>query len=280
MKVIVITGASDGIGAAASKLLSGEGTRLILVGRSPVKTKAVAERVGAEYHVADFQRLDEVRDLAAALLDSCEKIDVLANNAGGLFSGPTRTVDGFEKTFQVNHLAPYLLTHLLIERLLHSRATVVNTSSAGARLYGRIDLDDLNSWKNFNANRAYGNAKLANILFTKGLHERFHAHGLSSVAFHPGPVATNFASDTTSYLRWFYRGALKRLLISPDQGGANLAHFATAASDAPWVSGEYYNHRRKITRTNRQAYDAEMISRHWELSAQMLGIRWHREASR
>jgi NAD(P)-dependent dehydrogenase (short-subunit alcohol dehydrogenase family) len=280
MKTIVITGASDGIGAAASELLSDDDTRLVLVGRSPVKTKAVAERMGAEHHVADFERLDEVRDLAAALLGSCERIDVLANNAGGLFSGPTRTVDGFEKTFQVNHLAPYLLTHLLIERLLHSRATVVNTSSVGARLNGRIDLDDLNSWKNFNVNRAYGNAKLANILFTRGLHERFHAHGLSSVAFHPGPVATNFASDTTSYMRWVYRGALKRLLISPERGGANLAHFATAAAGAPWVSGEYYNDRRAIARTSRQAYDAEVVSRHWELSAQLLGVHWPRGVAR
>jgi NAD(P)-dependent dehydrogenase (short-subunit alcohol dehydrogenase family) len=279
MKTIVITGASDGIGAAASELLSSDETRLILVGRSPAKTKAVAERVGAEYHVADFERLDEVRDLAAALLDTCEKIDVLANNAGGLFSGPTRTPDGFEKTFQVNHLAPYLLTRLLIERLLHSRATVVNTASAGARLYGRIDLDDLNGWKNFNANRAYGNAKLANILFTKGLHEQFHAHGLSSVAFHPGPVATNFASDTTSYVRWFYRGFLKRLLITPERGGANLAHFATGTPDAAWVSGQYYNDRRRIGRTNAQAYDPEITRRHWELSAQMLDIRWCREVS-
>ncbi|MGA6162497.1 SDR family NAD(P)-dependent oxidoreductase [Amycolatopsis magusensis] len=274
MKVIVITGASDGIGAAASELLSGNDTRLILTGRDPVKTKAVAERVGAEYHVADFERLDEVRDLASALLDSGDRIDVLANNAGGLFSGPARTVDGFEKTFQVNHLAPYLLTNLLIDRLLPSRATVVNTSSVGARLNGRVDLDDLNSWKKFSVNRAYGTAKLANILFTRGLHQRFHAHGLSSVAFHPGPIASNFASDTTSYLRWVYRGPLKRLLTSPGRGGENLAHFATTATGAPWVSGEYYNDRREIARTNKQAYDAEMVARHWDLSAQMLGVQW------
>jgi NAD(P)-dependent dehydrogenase (short-subunit alcohol dehydrogenase family) len=274
MKTIVITGASDGIGAAASELLSHEGPRLILVGRNPVKTKTVAERIGAEYHVVDFERLDEVRDLATALLDTCERIDVLANNAGGLFSGPTRTQDGFEKTFQVNHLAPYLLTNLLIERLLHSRATVVNTSSVGARLYGRIDFDDLNSWQTYDANRAYGNGKLANILFTKGLHERFHAVGLSSVAFHPGGVATNFASDTTSYFRWFNHTFLKRLLATPEQGGAILAHFAAGAPGVAWISGEYYNNRRRIGRTNRQAYDPEISRRHWELSAQMLGIRW------
>ncbi|MFI6026521.1 SDR family NAD(P)-dependent oxidoreductase [Amycolatopsis magusensis] len=279
MKVIVITGASDGIGAAASELLCGNDTRLILTGRSPVKTKAVAERVGAEYHVADFERLDEVRDLATALLDSCDRIDVLANNAGGLFSGPTRTVDGFEKTFQVNHLAPYLLTNLLIDRLLPSRSTVVNTSSVGARLNGRIDLEDLNSWKKFTVNRAYGNAKLANILFTKGLHERFHARGLSSVAFHPGPIASNFASDTTSYLRWVYRGPLKRLLTSPERGGENLAHFATTATEASWISGEYYNDRREIARTSKQAYDAEMVTRHWDLSAQMLGVQWPHETA-
>ncbi|PRY40383.1 SDR family NAD(P)-dependent oxidoreductase [Umezawaea tangerina] len=274
MKTIVITGASDGIGAAASGILAGEGTRLILVGRSAVKTKAVAERVGAEYHVVDFERLDEVRDLATVLVDGCEWIDVLANNAGGLFSGPTRTVDGFEKTFQVNHLAPYLLTNLLIGRLLHSGAAVVNTSSVGARIYGRIDLDDLNCWNDYDANKAYGNGKLANVLFTRGLHERFHAAGLSSVAFHPGGVATNFASDTTSYMRLFNNTLLRRLLTTAEQGGAHLAHFVTGVPGKTWASGEYYTPRHRIGRTNKQAYDPELVRRHWDLSADMLGVRW------
>ena len=130
MRTIILTGASDGIGAAAARMLAErDDHRLILVGRSPEKTRAVAGELDLEYHLADFSSLDQVRELAQALDATCERIDVLANNAGGIFDGPTRTTDGFEKTFQVNHLAPYLLTNLLIDKLLDSSGSVVNTAS-------------------------------------------------------------------------------------------------------------------------------------------------------
>lgn len=274
MRTIVLTGGSDGIGAAAAEILTGGGDRLILVGRSPEKTRAVAERVGAEHHIADFERLDEVRGLASTLLRTCDRIDVLANNAGGMFSGPTPTADGFEKTFQVNHLAPYLLTNLLIGRLLESRGAVVATASVGARVFGRIDLDDIESVRRFRPNRAYGNGKLANILFTRGLHQRFHGEGLSSVAFHPGIVATSFASDTSSRLRWMYHGLLRGLLTSPEQGGAILASFAAGDPGIAWQSGQYYDDRHRISRTNPQASDPVIIREHWERSAELLGVRW------
>ncbi|MDN5963776.1 MAG: SDR family NAD(P)-dependent oxidoreductase [Actinomyces sp.] len=277
MRTIVLTGASDGIGAAAARRIAAEDsdTRLVLVGRSPEKTRAVAADTGAEYHLADFTRLDEVRALAAALDASCERIDVLANNAGGIFSGPTPTQDGFEKTFQVNHLAPYLLTHLLIDKLVDSHAAVVNTSSIAARLFGHIDLADLENWKDFTPNKAYGDAKLANILFTEGLHDHFHDRGLSSVAFHPGNVATSFASDTTSPLRRIYHGALKRLvLITPEQGGARLLHFIEGKPGQDWRSGQYYGKPGRVGHTNRQAYDPALMRAHWERSAEMLDIQW------
>ncbi len=274
MRTIIITGASDGIGAAAARQLADTDARLILVGRSPEKTQAVAAATGAEHHSADFTRLDEVRRLADVLNERCDRIDVLANNAGGMFSGPTPTLDGFEKTFQVNHLAPYLLTNLLLDKLLDSRAAVVNTSSIGARLFGSINLDDLNNWQGFTPNKAYGDAKLANVLFTKGLHEHFHDRGLSSVAFHPGNVATNFASDTDSYFQWVYHGVLKRFLISPQQGGARLRHFIDSKPGDAWVSGEYYGTPKRVGRTNKQAYDPEMVREHWQRSANMLGIHW------
>lgn len=274
MRTIVITGASDGIGAAASRQLAETGARLILVGRSDEKTRAVAAATGAEHHVADFTRLDDVRRLADELNKACERIDVLANNAGGMFSGPTATQDGFEKTFQINHLAPYLLTHMLIDKLLDSRAAVVNTSSIGARLFGHIDVEDLNNWDGFSPNKAYGDAKLANILFTKELHERFHGRGLSSVALHPGNVATNFASDTDSYFQHVYHGVLRAFLISPDQGGARLRHFIEGQPGQAWASGEYYGAPGRIGRTNRQAYDADITAEHWRRSAAMLSIDW------
>lgn len=271
---IVITGASDGIGAAVARQLADTGQRLVLVGRSPEKTRALADDLGADHFIADFTRLEDVRALAASLTKHCDRIDVLANNAGGIFSGPMATQDGFEKTFQVNHLAPYLLTYLLSEQLLDSRATVVNTASIAARLYGNIDLEDLNGWKSYNPNRAYGNAKLANILFTRALHERFHSRGVSTVACHPGFVATNFASDTSSRLQYFYRSVLKVLLISPEQGGQRLRYFITGQPGRDWISGQYYGGPKRIGRTNRQAYDPVMVREHWARSAEMLDIQW------
>lgn len=273
-RTVVITGASDGIGAAAARKLADTDTRLVLVGRSLDKTRAVAEEVGAEYRVADFERLDEVRRLAAALLRTLDRIDVLANNAGGMFDGPTITVDEFERTFQVNHLAPYLLTNLLLERLLASRATVVNTSSVAAKLFARPNLDDLEGLARFRPLTAYGNAKLANVLFTKGLHERFNARGLSAVAFHPGKVATQFAAGTTHMMHVLYHSAAKRFLLPVETGGARLAHFIEGRTGELWESGEYYGTKLTKERSHAVADDPEFVRRHWEMSGQMLGVRW------
>lgn len=191
-----------------------------------------------------------------------------------MFSGPTSTRDGFEKTFQVNHLAPYLLTNLLMDRLLDSRAAVVNTSSIGAKLFGHVDLEDLNNWDGFTPNKAYGDARLANILFTKGPHERLHDRGLPSVAFHPGNVATNFASATDSYLQRVYHGVLRAFLISPQQGGTRLRHFIEGWPGETGTSGEYYRAQGRMDRTNRQAYDSGIVAEHWRRSTEMLNISW------
>lgn len=273
-KTLVITGASDGIGAAASRQLATSGARLILIGRSPEKTKVVASKIGAEYFLADYANLNQVRNLARELNEQCERIDVLANNAGGIFFGPTKTIDGFEKTFQVNHLAPYLLTNLLMPKLLRSRATVINTSSIGARLFSKLDLNDVNGWQNFDSTTAYGNAKLGNILFTKELHRRFYDQGLSTVALHPGNVATNFANDVGSGFHRIYHSVLNRLLISSDKGGERLRYFIEGIPGKQWVSGEYYIKPGKIGRTNRLAYDDSVAQRYWQLSEEMLGISW------
>src|SRR5512133_564318 len=176
-RTIVITGASDGIGAAAARALGIAGDRVVIVGRSPQKTEAIAAELGVDHFVADFSRLDEVRTLASDLLKRYPRIDVLANNAGGIMGDRELTVDGHEKTMQVNHLAPFLLTTLLMDRLLASRAAVINTSSAANR-FGRINLDDLDNERKYSANKAYGDAKLANILFTRELHRRYSASGI------------------------------------------------------------------------------------------------------
>ena len=267
-RTIVITGASDGIGAAAARALSQAGERVVLVGRSPQKTEALATELGVDHHLADFTRLDEVRTLAAELLRRYPRIDVLANNAGGIMGDRQLTVDGHEKTLQVNHLAPFLLTTLLLDRLIASRATVINTSSAANR-FGRINLDDLENERKYSPNKAYGDAKLANILFTRELHRRYSGRGLVTAAFHPGVVATSFSTDSTSVMRLVYQTALKRLLITPEKGADTLVWLAGTAAGVDWQSGEYYE-KRRVRSANSQASDAGLATALWERSVDMV----------
>lgn len=271
-RTIVITGASDGIGAAAARSLHSLGNRVVVVGRSPEKTAAVARDLGgADYFLADFSRLDDVRALAATLLERYPRIDVLANNAGGIMGRREETEDGHEKTLQVNHLAPFLLTNLLMDRLTDSQATVVNTSSAANSLFARFDIDDLESRRSYTPNRAYGNAKLANILFTRELDDRYRTRGISTAAFHPGAVATSFAAESTTMMRLVYRTVLNRFLISPEQGAETLVWLATADPAKDWQSGKYY-YKCKISTANKDAYDAALSARLWAESARMVGL--------
>ncbi|MEE6274287.1 SDR family NAD(P)-dependent oxidoreductase [Georgenia wangjunii] len=271
MRTIVITGASDGIGAAAARELSDAGNTVVLVGRSPEKTAALADELGQPHHVADFARLDEVRDLADELRTTYSRIDVLANNAGGIMAERETTVDGNEKTLQVNHLAPFLLTHLLMDVLERSRATVIASSSAAARAFGRLDLTDLDNARAYSPNKAYGDAKLANILFTKELQRRHGEHGIAAVAFHPGMIATNFAAGSTSPMRFLYRTPLKRLLRGAEKGADQLVWLARGAPGRDWEPGQYYE-RRKAARTNPQADDAALARGLWEASAARVGV--------
>jgi len=274
-QTIVITGASDGIGAAAARRIRATlpDTDLVLVGRNPAKTQAVATEVDAPFHVADFSRLDDVRNLAAELL-TLPRIDVLANNAGGIFDGPSRTVDGFELTWQVNYLAPYLLTNLLRDTLLASRASVVGTSSIASVLFSRFDPTDPETFDAFSPNRAYGNAKLATNWFAKALHDRFHDRGLSTVAFHPGVIATNFGAESSGILHHAYNLAGDRMFTPAEQGGMNLAYFLTGVPGIHWESGEYYNDKRRPGIQRRAARDRDLIDSVFTETAEVLGVQW------
>lgn len=267
-RVIIITGASDGIGAAAARNLAQAGERVAVVGRSPEKTQAVAAELGADYFVSDFADLSQVRDLAAALKEKYARIDVLVNNAGGIMGQRELTVDGYEKTFQINHLAPFLLTTELMDVLVASRATVINTSSA-ANGFGNLDLADLHSASKYSTNRAYGTAKLANILFTSELQNRFGAAGISTAAFHPGVVATNFAAESTSWMRHAYKTFMNRFLLTSEQGADTLVWLATSTPGKEWVSGAYYA-KRALAQANKQAYDADLARELWERSEEMV----------
>lgn len=270
-RTIIITGASDGIGAAAARELSARGDTVVVVGRSPQKTAAVADELGVDHLIADFSRLDDVRALAATILERYPRIDVLANNAGGIMGDRELTVDGFEKTFQINHLAPFLLTSLLSERLVSSRATVIATASVANRLYGHLDLDDLGNERAYSPNKAYGDAKLANILFARELDRRFGDSGIASVSFHPGVVRTGFATESTSPMRFFYN-AFGFFLLRPAKGADTLVWLATTTPRRDWKTGGFYTKRKLDFTTNPQADDAALASALWERSAALVGV--------
>jgi NAD(P)-dependent dehydrogenase (short-subunit alcohol dehydrogenase family) len=269
-QTIVITGASDGIGAEAARQLAAHGERVVLTGRSPSKTAAVAAELNVPYYVADFADLDQVRQLAGTLAAGYPRIEVLANNAGGIFGARELTRDGFEKTFQVNHLAPFLLTTLLLPTLTASSAKVLQTSSSAAKLYGLIDVDDLQNEKKYSPNKAYGDAKLANILFTRELQRRYGHQGINAVAFNPGNVATNFASDTTSFFRFIYHTPLKWLfLTTPRKAAGSVTFLAEGTPGQTWQPGEFYSGN-MVVRSNEQAYDDYLARELWDQSAAML----------
>jgi NAD(P)-dependent dehydrogenase (short-subunit alcohol dehydrogenase family) len=271
-RTIVITGGSDGIGAASARQLHDAGEQVVLVGRNPEKTAKVAGELGVPSYVADYSELSQVRDLAASLLENHPRIDVLANNAGGVFGERTVTADGYELTFQVNHLGGFLLTNLLLDRLIESRASVIQTSSLAARRFSRFDIDDLQGQRRYSASTAYGNGKLANILFTRELHRRFGDRGVSAAAFHPGAIASGFAATSTGPWRFMYTNPLAvKLLTSTDIGGARLTWLALGKPGVDWEPGEYYSNNRRA-RTSAVADDPGIAKKLWDRSAEMVGL--------
>lgn len=268
----MITGASDGIGAAAARQLVEQGDRVVVVGRSPEKTKSLATKLDMPFHIADFSELTQVRRLADELLAAYPRIDVLANNAGGIFGARRLTPDGFEQTLQVNHLAGFLLTNLLLDRLADSGASVIQTASAAARHFSRFDITDLNAARRYSGRVAYGNAKLANILFTRELQARAGDRGINAAAFHPGVVATQFAANIPGPLKWIYHNPLsKRLLTTTDEGGARLVFLANGRPGVDWVPGGYYE-RDVPTRSHAQATDATLARDLWDRSEGMIAL--------
>jgi len=263
-RTIIITGASDGIGAAAARRLRRTGENVVLIGRSQSKTAAVAAELDADYFVADFADLSQVRVLADKIRSGYPRIDVLGNNAGGMFAKPYQTADGYEVNFQVNYLASVLLTTQLIPVLLDSRATIVNTTSSSQRLLRNVTITDFDTTDRRRPATAYALAKLANILFTRELHRRYHADGLSAAVVHPGFVNTNIGKASGSrLLPIMQRTPVSRLIATADEGADQLVWLATSTPDVDWASGEYYA-KGKVAKANRAADDPVLARELWE----------------
>ena len=201
-----------------------------------------------------------------------QKIDILVNNAGGLFGTHALTDDGFERTIQVDYLAPFLLTQLLMPNFNPDQAVVINTSSIAHQLFGHINLNDLNnSHKKYKGTKAYGDAKLANILFANELDRRFHKDGLSAVSFHPGMIRTNFANDKKSWMYRVYHTVLNKVVMqSAQEGGDTLRFFIEGTPGETWESGAYYNKRQKAKKVNPQVNDLTLQQQLWDKTQKLL----------
>jgi NAD(P)-dependent dehydrogenase (short-subunit alcohol dehydrogenase family) len=271
MTLVVVTGATRGIGRAAAVELAKQGAEVVIVGREQERVDAVAGEAKAaggdapvHSHVADLGLMAEVRALAEELAERHERIDVLANNAGAMFASRKVTSEGFEQTLALNHLAPFLLTNLLLERLDGGR---VVTTTSDAHKGGRLDLDDLQSEKSYSAMRVYGTTKLCNILFTRELAKR--APQLRANCFHPGTVRTGFGKNDggvwkvlTTIAGPFFR--------SPERGARSLVWLATS-EEGDRLTGEYV-HDEKVQQPSGAAQDAETAKALWERSAALVGL--------
>jgi NAD(P)-dependent dehydrogenase (short-subunit alcohol dehydrogenase family) len=269
--LVLLTGATRGIGQAAAIELAREGVELALVGRDPERVKAVAAEAQAvggsapiHEHVADLTLMSEVRTLAAEASARYEHIDVLANNAGALFASRKETSEGFEQTFALNHLAPFLLTSLLRESLRGGR---VVTTASDAHKAGVLDLDDLQSKRSYAAMKVYGTSKLCNILFTRELAKR--APELHANCFHPGVVRTGFGKNENGLWK-----ALTTLggpfFRSPKRGAKSLVWLAVSHG-ASELDGEYVVDE-KVQAPSAQARDDTLAAGLWERSAELLGL--------
>lgn len=272
-KVIVITGATSGIGAVAADKLAAMGARVVTVARSRERGEATVSRLrqiapGRRHSVyyADLSRISETERVAAEIAAAEPRIDVLINNAGALFGKREVTGEGLELTFATNHMSYFVLTRALRERLLASApARVINTSSEAHRGVN-IKFDDLQFTHGFIGLTAYRRSKLCNILFTRELARQFAGTGVTANSLHPGFVNTRFGDETKGSMRYLFRAA-KTFAISPQKGAETIVFLASAA-EVEDVTGEYFYRCRTKAPTS-EAQDDLAARRLWEESVKI-----------
>lgn len=271
-KTCIVTGASAGIGAATALGLAKRGGSLALVGRDATRLSAVAVKcreAGAPSvgtYVADFAVLEQVRALATSLLADLPRIDVLINNAALVLQHREQTTDGYEKVFAVNHLAPYLLTRLLLDRVIASGPSRIVIVASDAHTFGVLEPDDYMSTRTFKPLKVYGRSKLANILFTIELASRLKDTDVTVNCLHPGFVSTSLARDNK--LGVLFLKLAKPFIKSPADGAETTLQLAC---DAVSTRGEYYADG-KVHATKDYAKDPVMALRLWDDSAQLVGL--------
>jgi len=274
-RTVLVTGGTGGIGLATAAGLAGLGARVGIVGRDAARTEAAAEQLrtsGGEVDVfvADVSSQREVRRLANEVLASYPRLDVLVNNVGGYWATRHTTADGLERTFAVNHLAPFLLTNLLLERLRVSAPARVVTVSSGAHAMGSIDFEDLQAERDYSGQRAYNQSKLANVMFTYELARTLQGSGVTANALHPGVVRTNFGREDSKGWMRLMLPVIRPFLKSPERGAATSLYLASSP-DVEGVTGRYFANSTPKT-SSKASQDATAAARLWDVSASLVGL--------
>lgn len=277
-KICVVTGATSGLGLETARFMANEGAAVILLGRNPDKGRAAIEEIRAgrpdaqlEFLQVDVSAQKQIRSAAQIIKDKYPRIDVLVNNAGTWYSSRTFTEDGIEMVFAVNHLAYFLLTHLLYPNLrLSEDARIVNVGSDSHFQVKRINFDDLSLEKNYHGLWSYAQSKLANVLFTYELHRRKPDENLSVNCVQPGLVKTDIGLKHTS---WFHKLAWKFRRsggVGPAEGARTQAYLASS-EEVKGKSGLYFDNC-KPKSSSRASYDEAAAARLWEISKELCGI--------
>jgi retinol dehydrogenase-14 len=275
-RTVLVTGATGGIGKATAVGLATLGAHVAITGRDAGRTDAAAREIRAaggervDTFVADLSDQSQVRGLAAEILQRLPRIDVLVNNVGGFWNTRHVTADGLERTFALNHLAPFLLTNLLLDRLQQSAAARVVTVSSNAQGMGRIDFDDLQGQRSYSGARAYNQSKLANVLFTYELAKKLQGTFVTANALHPGVVRTSFGAEDPASVQRFLVPFVRPFMKSPTQGAATSIHLASAP-DLQHVTGRYFADG-KEKRSAEGSYDQAAAARLWQVSADLVHL--------
>lgn len=276
-KTCVVTGGNSGIGRATAVGLASRGARTLIVSRDRSKGEAAVAHIreasgrdAVELIVGDLGTTATTRALAAEILARCPQLHVLVNNAGLWMTERVVNEDALETTFAVNHLGPFLLTNLLLDRLKASApARIVNVSSQGHRM-GEIDFDDLQAEKSFGKIQAYCDSKLANVLFTRALAKRLAGTGVTANSLHPGVVNTNLGSNSKGAIRWVF-DRIGPIFFTTEAKGARTSIFVAADPSIDGVSGEYFRNRRAEP-ASKAGRDDEVAERLWAVSARLTGL--------
>jgi NAD(P)-dependent dehydrogenase (short-subunit alcohol dehydrogenase family) len=274
---VLVTGGTGGIGRATAIGLATMGARVGITGRHRGRADTAAAAIvresgtpAVDVFVADMSSQAEVRRLAAEVLDAYPRLDVLVNNVGGYWDTRHVTADGLERTFAVNHLAPFLLTDLLLERLKDSAPARVVTVASGAHTAGRIDFDDLQGGRSYSGSRAYDQSKLANVLFSHELARRLAGSGITANALHPGVVRTSFGADDPGAIQRWLVPFMRPFMRTPAQGATTSIHLASSPELAQVSGGYFANGRPK--RSSTASYDEAVAARLWRVSADLVGL--------